>query len=100
MPVKTKATRLDMVAICQALGDPIRFSIVRTLEREGPTACGGFGLDLPGATLTHHFNVLRKAGVITTDVAGTRRINVLNRRAIDAQFPGFLDSLLGTRSAR
>ncbi len=54
MAAKTKAVP-DMVAICQAFGDPIRFSILRTLDREGPTACGAFGLELPPATLTHHF---------------------------------------------
>ena len=87
-----------MVAICQALGDPTRFAIVKKLDEDGPTACGAFGLDCPPATLSHHFNVLRSVGLIRTEVAGTRRINVLQRDDLEAQFPGFLRSLFPRKS--
>jgi len=91
---KTRQRNYDIVTLCQALGDPTRYEIVSKLHRDGPTACGGFGIDCPPATLSHHFNVLRKAGFIRTEVAGNKRINVLNER-VDAEFPDFLRSVLG-----
>lgn len=93
MAAKTASAGFDMVAICQALGDPTRFAVVKKLVEDGPTACGAFGLDCPPATLSHHFNVLRNVGLIRTEVAGTRRINVLQRDELEAHFPGFLRSL-------
>jgi predicted transcriptional regulator len=95
--VKAKTAHLNAVQICQALGDPIRFAIVQKLHSEGPTACGAFGFDCPPATLSHHFNVLRSVGLVHTQRAGNRRINVLRREEIEAEFPGLLRSLLGRK---
>ena len=44
--------------------------IVRTLlaEEEGGRACGTFGLPVSKSTASHHFKVLRLAGVIVYEV--------------------------------
>ena len=97
---KVKQPLYDIVTVCQALGDATRYEIVATLHRDGPTACGGFGLDGPAPTLSHHFNVLRKAGVIRTTIAGTKRINTLNEAELEAEFPGLLRSMFGGQKKR
>jgi DNA-binding transcriptional ArsR family regulator len=76
------------------MGDRTRYEIVSKLRNDGPTTCGGFGIDCPPATLSHHFNVLRKAGLIRTEIAGNRRINILNEKDIEAKFPDLLRSML------
>jgi DNA-binding transcriptional ArsR family regulator len=79
--------------VLQALSDPVRLHIVRLAARN-ELACCEFGLDLPKATLSHHFKVLHNAGLITARREGTRHLTSLNRDAIDARFPGLLDAVL------
>src|SRR5829696_6846597 len=88
------AEALDLATIMGALADPSRLAIVRTLAAEGERACGTFELALSKATRSHHFKILREAGVTVTRVEGTRRIVSLRRADLDARFPGLLDALL------
>ena len=46
------------------------------------------------STCTHHFKVLREAGVIRQRQRGTARLNTLRREDLDARFPGVLDTIL------
>lgn len=87
------ATKIEDVL--HALSDPVRLQIVRTLADEPHgRACGTFGLPVTKSTRTHHFRVLREAGVIRTRVDGRERISCLRRADLDARFPGLLDSIL------
>ena len=90
------ATRdIDLPAVLHALSDPQRLRIVRTLADEPtPRRCGSFDLDVTKSTLTHHFRVLREAGVIEQRVEGTARLNSLRREDLDQRFPGLLDAVL------
>jgi DNA-binding transcriptional ArsR family regulator len=83
-------TALDLSGVLHALSDPVRRSIVERLAREGDVACGGFGLTVTPSTRTHHFRVLREAGLIEQREEGNRKLNSLRRSAIDARFPGLL----------
>lgn len=89
---------LRLESVLQALGDPIRLSIVRTLgETPGDQrACGTFGLPVAKSTASHHFRVLREAGVIHQRAVGRERLTELRRDDLDARFPGLLDSVVGT----
>ena len=57
--------------------------------------CGTMGLSITKSTATHHFRVLRDAGVIHQVEDGTARLNSLRREDLDARFPGLLDAVLG-----
>jgi len=85
---------LTLEAVLHALSDPVRLQIVRTLAAEDERACGSFGLPVSKSTASHHFRVLREAGVITQQVRGRERIITLRRADVDARFPGLLGSVL------
>jgi DNA-binding transcriptional ArsR family regulator len=86
---------LDLPTVLHALSDPQRLRIVRLLaERDEACACSSFGLDVAKSTLTHHFRVLREAGVVSQQLAGTSKLNSLRREDLDARFPGLLEAIL------
>ena len=86
---------LQLDRVLHALSDPHRLKIVRALaEDPTPRPCGSFGLDISKSTKTHHFRVLREAGLIAQAVQGTCRMSTLRREDLDARFPGLLDAVL------
>ncbi len=92
--------QLDLPAVLYALSDPTRLEIVRKLAGEGERACGTFGLPATKATLSHHFKVLREAGLIQTRVEGVHRYNSLRKLDLDARFPGLLKAVLKATAPR
>jgi DNA-binding transcriptional ArsR family regulator len=87
-------TAIELPAILHALSDPARLAIARALAQEGERSCGTFDLGLSKATRSHHFKVLREAGVTHTRLEGTTRHVSLRRDELDARFPGLLDAVL------
>ena len=86
---------LELGAILHALSDPVRLRIVAELaRREGEYACGSFSLPVTKSTCTHHFKVLREAGLIHQRPQGTTRLNCLRRDDLEQRFPGLLDTVL------
>jgi DNA-binding transcriptional ArsR family regulator len=86
---------LALPAVLHALSDPHRLQIVRVLAAaHTPQRCGSFGLPVTKSTATHHFRVLREAGVITQIADGTARLSTLRRADLDERFPGLLDAIL------
>ena len=86
---------LELGAVLHALSDPVRLRIVAELARsEGEYTCGSFALPVTKSTCTHHFKVLREAGVIRQRLEGTTRLNSLRRDDLEQRFPGLLDSIL------
>jgi DNA-binding transcriptional ArsR family regulator len=90
---------LRLSDVLHALSDPVRLQIVRELAVRGEAACGVLGIRLAKSTLSHHFAVLRAAGVVRTRVVGTARVSTLRRDDLDACFPGLLDAVLSAREA-
>lgn len=87
---------LRLEDVLQALGDPVRLQIVRTLHAEaGSRPCGTFGLPVAKSTASHHFRVLREAGVIHQRAAGRERLTELRADDLEARFPGLLQSVVG-----
>ena len=84
---------IELADVLHALSDPTRLEIVRALDAEGERQCGSFDLGLTKATRSHHFKVLREAGLTFTRVEGTARYVTLRRGDLDARFPGLLDAV-------
>jgi DNA-binding transcriptional ArsR family regulator len=85
---------IDLAAVLHALSDPMRLRIVAALAVEDKRTCGSFNLPVTKSTCTHHFRVLREAGVIRQHIEGTTRLNQLRRQDLDTRFPGLLESVL------
>jgi DNA-binding transcriptional ArsR family regulator len=88
---------LELAHVLHALSDPVRLRIVSELTRAGERPCGSFDLPVAKSTCTHHFRVLREAGVIRQREEGTARLNELRRDDLEARFPGLLAAVLGAR---
>ena len=88
---------IELPEVLHALSDPQRLRIVRSLSEDPtPRRCGTFGLDVSKSTCTHHFRVLREAGVIEQREVGTSKLNSLRREDLESRFPGLLDAILGS----
>jgi DNA-binding transcriptional ArsR family regulator len=86
---------LDLGAVLHALSDPVRLQIVAALAAAGDErTCGSFDVPVTKSTCTHHFKVLREAGVIRQRQDGTARLNALRAEDLEARFPGLLQTVL------
>jgi DNA-binding transcriptional ArsR family regulator len=96
MPLHHPATEdLELSTVLHALSDPRRLQVVRVLaESTVPRRCGSFGLPVTKSTATHHFRILREAGIIEQCEDGTSRLSSLRRADLDERFPGLLDAVL------
>jgi DNA-binding transcriptional ArsR family regulator len=93
---KKKPSQTNLARLLYALGDPVRLEIVRQLAHRGEVACGGFGMDMPKSSLSHHFRVLRDAGILGTHPEGTSILNFLRVEELEKQFPGLLKGVLAS----
>jgi len=93
---------LDLITILGAFADPVRLTLLRNMYTS-PDAenCADLaeGLDVTPPTVSHHYRVLREAGLTTTHVEGRRRIVTLRREDLEARFPGLLAAVLTPREA-
>ena len=89
--------QLDLATVLHALGDPVRLGIVAALAAGSEErSCGSFDVSVTKSTCTHHFRVLREAGLIHQRQHGTTRLNSLRRDDLEARFPGLLDTVLAS----
>jgi DNA-binding transcriptional ArsR family regulator len=80
--------------VLHALSDPVRLQIVRALAERDEQSCSSVESSVSKSTLSHHFKVLREAGITHTRVNGTHRYVSLRRGDLDERFPGLLGSVL------
>ncbi|HEY1170164.1 MAG TPA: helix-turn-helix domain-containing protein [Verrucomicrobiae bacterium] len=90
---------VPLATVMQALSDPCRLAIVQELQRaEGRAlACNEVPLDISKATRSHHFEVLRDAGLISTKAEGTKCMTSLRTTELNKHFPGLL-KLIASRA--
>jgi DNA-binding transcriptional ArsR family regulator len=95
-PHHPSITELDLSSVLHALSDPARLAIVRHLSLDGECSCGHFELGISKATLSHHFRVLREAGVVHARPDGRKRYLSLRREDLEDRFPGLLGAVLSS----
>jgi DNA-binding transcriptional ArsR family regulator len=89
------AAELAVESVLHALADPVRLQIIHALdESEQARACVDIPLPVTKSTASHHYKVLRQAGIVSCREEGTRHYYALRRADLDARFPGLLDSVL------
>ena len=91
---------IQLPAVLHALSDPQRLQIVRELAVDPePRPCGSIELGVTKSTMTHHFRVLREAGVIRQERRATTKLTTLRHEDLDARFPGLLEAVLSSTPA-
>ncbi len=93
-PSHPPRAKIELAAVLHALSDPMRLLIVSGLAVGSERTCGSFDLPVVKSTCTHHFRVLREAGVIRQRLEGTTKLNSLRREDLEHCFPGLLDAVL------
>lgn len=95
-PEHTHPDDVPVLTALAALADPVRMQLVRELagSAEWSRGCGTFDVPVGKAALSHHFAVLRAAGLVEQRDEGPRRVNRLRREEFDARFPGLLELVL------
>ena len=92
--VPARVEALDLATILHALSDPVRLRIVSQLADGGERTCGSLEVPVAKSTCSHHFRVLREAGVVTQRAEGKCRFNRLRIDELEQRFPGLLDAVL------
>ncbi|GMA25682.1 transcriptional regulator [Luteimicrobium album] len=91
----------EILAVLQALADPVRVEMVRRLRSAGESqSCGVLHDDLPRSTASYHFRVLRESGVIEQYDRSGRRLNRLREQHVQELAPGLLDAVFAAPSQR
>ncbi|HEX6544361.1 MAG TPA: metalloregulator ArsR/SmtB family transcription factor [Ktedonobacterales bacterium] len=96
-PLHPAREDLSLANILYALGDPVRLRIVGQLATaQQGVSCQHIvlGEGLPKSTQSHHFRVLREAGLIRMEPQGRRMLVSLRHEDVEARFPGLLDPIL------
>ncbi|MGW0535208.1 ArsR/SmtB family transcription factor [Streptomyces sp. NPDC003032] len=85
---------MDLRTVLHALADPLRFGVIARFLREPEDAertCAYFQLPVSKSTTSHHFKVMREAGLLRMVDHGNSRTAVLRRKDLNKRFPGLLD---------
>lgn len=98
-PAHPELSEIDLPTVLAALADPVRLAIVRYAAAHPDRPCKEFLKNVPKSTASHHWKVLREAGLIRQTADGVTRRNALRREELDKRFPGLLDAVLSDASA-
>jgi len=85
--------------VFQALSDPVRLDIVRQLASVPEASCNALNAGRPKSSMSHHFRVLREAGLVRTRTQGTAHANTLRHAELNRRFPGLIAALLSVIEA-
>jgi len=88
---------ITMTTVLAALADPVRLGIMRGMYANNePVDCGvvAESVEVSAPTVSHHWRVLREAGLTTTVVNGRKRSVRVRREDLEARFPGLLQAVL------
>lgn len=86
--------QLSLSTILNALGDPIRLNIIKTLTLQRETTCACCQIDMTKSALSHHFKVLRESGLIHVRIDGKQRYLSIRYEDLEQRFPGLFPIIL------
>lgn len=89
---------ITLPGVLAALGDPMRLEILKKLleKRHGCLSCSEAApcQEMAKSTLSHHFRVLRDAGLIRTTKRGVENLNSIRWEDLNERFPGLLTTIM------
>jgi DNA-binding transcriptional ArsR family regulator len=93
LPQPSRA-ELSLPVVMGALADPVRLAVMKRYLTDGEHdehTCTWVGLNRPKSTQTHHFRVLREAGLLEQRQYGLERRGRVRVADLEARFPGLLN---------
>jgi DNA-binding transcriptional ArsR family regulator len=96
-PTHPDIEQVSVAEILHALSDPIRVAIVVELLKDEASCVAALSkteLDIPKATSSRHFRVLRDAGLVRAERRGVELVNRVRFRELESRFPGLLRTIL------
>jgi DNA-binding transcriptional ArsR family regulator len=96
--VHPAAEDITLAGVLGALSDPMRLKILKNLLKKGDgcLSCSGAAPcpEMAKSTLSHHFRILRDAGLIRTTKQGVENLNRVRWDDVNARFPGLLSTIM------
>ncbi|HEU5037939.1 MAG TPA: ArsR family transcriptional regulator [Nocardioides sp.] len=91
----------ELQDVLAAIADPVRLEMLRRLDRDGGSvACSRLYDGISKSTASHHFKILREAGVIERSMVAGQTHQTLRLEDVEAAYPGVLSSILAAQPAR
>lgn len=97
-----RSDEISLEAVLYALADPDRLALFRQICRNqaGPVSCVRCApRDMPKSSLSRHMQILREAGLVTSERRGTEVVNVGRAGDLELRFPGLLPAILAAAIA-
>jgi DNA-binding transcriptional ArsR family regulator len=92
------AADIQLPAVLAALAEPARLRILRSVATLGESSCTEIwehtGIGGSKSTMSHHYKILREAGVVQMRWIGARKYVTIRRTDLDARWPGLIDAVL------
>lgn len=86
--------------VLEALSDPVRLEMVRRMASAGaPVACADLYDSVGKSTASHHFKVLREAGLTERVTIGGQTHQSLRLADLEESFPGVISSIVAASGA-
>lgn len=86
---------MKLTSVLHALSDPVRLEIVKALADTDEKTCGACtNINVAKSTLSHHFKVLREAGILKVRIEGKHHYYSLCKEELEQQFPGLIRAIL------
>ncbi|KXZ12626.1 ArsR family transcriptional regulator [Bacillus nakamurai] len=95
IPNHPETNHLQLTKVLHALSDPLRLELVKQLAETTEKTCSTCAdIQVAKSTLSHHFKVLREAGIAQVRIDGKHRYYSLRKDDLQEAFPGLLEAVL------
>ncbi|GAA4668146.1 ArsR/SmtB family transcription factor [Gordonia humi] len=91
----------DLHTVLAALAEPVRLEMTRRLFVTGEAVgCAALYDTVTKATASHHFKILREAGIVERHALGQGAAYTLRFEEVEAAYPGLLAAVLNAAPTR